>query len=105
MRVVGGLDLAKLAALIRRCDLYLGNDSGVTHLASALGVATVALFGPTDPVKYGPFDSRDRIVRLGLVCSPCERALCPYDHECVRWLPAREVLAAVRSRLGQEPTA
>ena len=101
----GRTTLRQLAVLFQRVRLVVTNDSACLHLATAAGTPVVALFGPTDPVKYGPFDSRDRIVRLGLVCSPCERALCPYDHECLRWLPAREVLAAVRSRLGQEPTA
>lgn len=65
------LDLARLAALISRCDLYLGNDSGVTHMAAALGVETVALYGPTDPVQWAPRGQRVRVITRNIECSPC----------------------------------
>jgi ADP-heptose:LPS heptosyltransferase len=48
------LDLPLLAAILSQCNLFIGNDSGITHLAAALGVPTVALFGPTDPYFWGP---------------------------------------------------
>jgi ADP-heptose:LPS heptosyltransferase len=48
------LELPLLAAIIRQCDMYVGNDSGITHIAASLGVATLALFGPTDPKVWGP---------------------------------------------------
>jgi ADP-heptose:LPS heptosyltransferase len=56
------LDLAGLGALCRRAALYLGNDSGTTHLAEACGAPTVAIFGPTDPAMYGPFDGTGEAV-------------------------------------------
>jgi len=52
--LVNGLSLSQVVALLSRCDVYLGNDSGITHLAAALGIETVAIFGPTDPVQWGP---------------------------------------------------
>lgn len=70
-RVVRGLSLAQLAALISRCDLYLGNDSGVTHLAAALGVSTVALFGPTDPVEWAPRGKRVTVITQNVECFLC----------------------------------
>jgi ADP-heptose:LPS heptosyltransferase len=69
--VVRGLELAKMAALLIRCDLYLGNDSGVTHLAAALGVETVAIFGPTDPWQWAPRGKRVRVFTRNVECSPC----------------------------------
>ncbi len=69
--VVRGLELAKMAALLTRCDLYLGNDSGVTHLAAALGVETVAIFGPTDPWQWAPRGKRVRVITQNVECSPC----------------------------------
>jgi len=54
--------LAEAADLLRQTRLYIGNDSGMTHLASVLGVATVAVFGPTDPLRWGPIGPRTRIV-------------------------------------------
>jgi ADP-heptose:LPS heptosyltransferase len=61
--IAGNLSLVQLAAVLRRCTAYLGNDSGITHLASSLGLATVALFGPTDPEVWGPKGSFVRIMR------------------------------------------
>jgi ADP-heptose:LPS heptosyltransferase len=52
------LTLAQVAALLRRSALYLGNDSGITHLAAAIGAPTVALFGPSDPQKWRPRGKR-----------------------------------------------
>jgi ADP-heptose:LPS heptosyltransferase len=57
------LDLPLVAALLRRCAAYVGNDSGVTHLAAALGVPTLAIFGPTDPGRWAPLGPRVRVLR------------------------------------------
>ena len=70
-RIVRGVELGKVAALISRCDLYLGNDSGVSHLASALGVETVALFGPTDPLQWALRGKRHTVITQNVECSPC----------------------------------
>ena len=96
MDLTGRTTLRELAAIFQRMQLVLTNDSACLHLAVATRVPVVAVFGPTDPRKYGPTGPRDRVVRLDLVCAPCERALCPYGHECLQWLPARDVLLAVR---------
>ncbi|HEX9879497.1 MAG TPA: glycosyltransferase family 9 protein [Candidatus Binatia bacterium] len=69
--VVHGLSLGRLAALLAGCDLYLGNDSGTSHLAAAVGVPTVVLFGPTDPVQWRPRGKRVWILGVDLACSPC----------------------------------
>ena len=103
MRVVGGLDLAKLAALIRRCDLYLGNDSGVTHLASALGVETVALFGPTDPLQWAPYGNRTTVITQNVECSPCSTQVmknCPH-RKCLTTLSAAHVIGRVEKFLAK----
>lgn len=103
MRVVGGLDLAKLAALIRRCDLYLGNDSGVTHLASALGVETVALFGPTDPLEWAPYGNRTTVITQNIECSPCSTQVmknCP-RRKCLTTLSAAHVIDRVEEFLAK----
>lgn len=61
--VVSDLPVRDLAALLSLCATYLGNDSGVTHLAAAVGTPTVALFGPTDPAVWGPRGERVTILR------------------------------------------
>lgn len=58
-----GLDLVELAGALANCAAFLGNDSGITHIAAALGLPTVALFGPTDPAVWGPRGRRVRILR------------------------------------------
>ena len=63
----------RLAAILSRCLLYVGNDSGVTHAAAAAGVPVVAIFGPSNHRAWAPYDPdgrRTRIVRLDLPCSP-----------------------------------
>jgi ADP-heptose:LPS heptosyltransferase len=61
--IVRNLDLARVAALIQRSDIYLGNDSGITHLSAALGVPTIALFGSTDARKWRPRGKRVTVVQ------------------------------------------
>lgn len=69
--VVRHLGIGQVAALLAQCDLYLGNDSGITHLAAAIGVRTVALFGPTDPVQWRPRGKSVTVITEGVECSPC----------------------------------
>ena len=70
--VASGLDLGQLAALLARGDLYIGNDSGVSHLAAALGCRTVALFGPSDDRQWAPRGPRVTTLRRMLDDSPCD---------------------------------
>jgi hypothetical protein len=61
-RFLAGLSLREVAQQLRRCRAYIGNDSGITHLAAYLGCPTIALFGPTDPRIWGPLGRRSRII-------------------------------------------
>jgi heptosyltransferase-3 len=61
-----------IASLLKSSVLYVGNDSGITHLASVLGVPTIALFGPTDHRLWQPAGEKTRVVRSGFPCSPCD---------------------------------
>jgi ADP-heptose:LPS heptosyltransferase len=75
--------LALLAAILSRCRLYVGNDSGVSHLAAAVGVPTVAIFGPTDPEVWAPRGPAVRIVREAAPCAPCAPSQRQAWQECV----------------------
>jgi ADP-heptose:LPS heptosyltransferase len=55
LKVFGEPDLLAVAASLKCCDAFIGNDSGLSHLASAIGLPTLALFGPSDPIRYAPF--------------------------------------------------
>lgn len=73
----GDVDLLTLAATIARLDLFLTGDTGPMHLAAAVGTPIVAIFGPSDPARYAPRGPHDRIVRVDLPCSPCNRIRLP----------------------------
>ncbi len=76
-RVKGGfvlldrMPLPYLAAVIKRCNLFIGNDSGITHVAAAAGTRTLAIFGPTDPNMWGPRGKQVKILFRETPCSPC----------------------------------
>ncbi len=90
----GGTHLQELFRLLTQVNLVVTNDNACLHAAEMVGTPAVAIFGPTDEKKYGPRSPRSVVVRRHLVCAPCERALCPYDHECLKGLEAEEVFEA-----------
>ena len=92
--LTGQTTIRQTAALLARAQMLITNDSACLHAAEAMGTPTVAIFGPTDEKKYGPRNPRSIVVRRQLVCAPCERALCPYHHECLQQLAVGEVYAA-----------
>ncbi len=104
-----GTDLRELADLIGRLDVLVATDSGPRHLAAAMGVPTVTLFGPTDPGGWNPEHPLHVGVRTGEDCSPCDFTVCPLpDHPCMTKLGAEMVAEAVRpvldvSRPGTAP--
>jgi len=67
----GKTSIPVLAALLRRCRLFVGNDSGVMHLASAVGTPVVAIFGPSNPLAWGPWGLSHEVIQIDLECSPC----------------------------------
>ena len=94
---------AELAALIQRAEVCVTNDSGAMHLAASLGTPMVSVFGPTNPVRVGPYHRPASVVRLDLPCSPCNyRRLsqCPFDHACMKQLTSAMVVERVREILG-----
>ena len=92
--LTAAISLRTLCAVIRKAGLCVGIDSGITHLASALDVPLVVLFGPTDPFYVGPHSARSLVVREdSLPCVPCLLKRCAHL-ECMRKLSADKVLAA-----------
>jgi lipopolysaccharide heptosyltransferase III len=94
----------ELGALLKRCSLWIGNDSGPKHLAVALGVPTVTIFGPTNPRTWHPAEGPHAVVEVeGLECLHCNANVCPLPGErhmrCMRDLPAERVIAAARALL------
>jgi len=81
------------------CALMLTNDSGAMHIASALGVPTVAVFGATNHVTTGPTGPSARVVRVPAECAPCQLRHCPIDHRCMTGVTSPMVVAAARELL------
>ncbi len=100
--VVGAdLDLAGLAGILVRLDLLVTNDSGPMHLAAALGVPCVALFGPTDPERTRPAGDGHEVLYTDRWCSPCFRRRCPLlHHRCLKDIGVERVAAGVERAFG-----
>lgn len=94
LTAVGLTTLCQLAALMKAAQLVITNDSASLHAASAVNAPTIALFGPTDGDQYGPTAQHSRLIRRRLFCAPCEKALCRFSHECMRFISADEVYEA-----------
>jgi heptosyltransferase-2 len=89
--LAGQTTLREFIDMASACRIFLTNDSGAMHIASALGVPSVTVFGSTDDVTTGPTGPLARIVREPVECSPCLRRECPIDHRCMTRIPARRV--------------
>jgi len=100
LNLCGQTSLGVAAALIERCQAFVTNDSGLMHIAAALGVPTVAVFGSTDPVATGPRGLRARIVRHDYDCAPCLKSDCPGQHGCMLSIYPEEVWRAVEELAG-----
>jgi heptosyltransferase-2 len=87
--LAGQTTLREFIDLTAACRLFLTNDSGAMHVASALGVPTVAVFGATDDTTTGPTGPLARVVREHAECSPCLLRECPIDHRCMTAVTAK----------------
>ncbi|HEY3196781.1 MAG TPA: lipopolysaccharide heptosyltransferase II [Nitrospirales bacterium] len=95
----GHTTVRQLMALVKQCRLFLTNDAGPMHIAAALGVRVVAVFGPTDPRTTAPFGSGHELVRHPVDCSPCLLRECPIDHRCMRGIQTEQVYSAAVRQL------
>jgi lipopolysaccharide heptosyltransferase I len=100
--LVGKTNLRELTALLENADVVIANDSGPMHIAAALGRPLVALFGPTNPVRTGPYARGDAVLRLDIPCSPCYSRQCSHQ-SCLRWLGVAAVLDAAAGQLRAAP--
>ena len=103
----GGLNLPATAALLARLDLLITGDTGPMHLAAAVGTPIVALFGPSDPRRYGPLAAQQRVVRVQLYCSPCGQVRLPPERcrghvpDCMDGITVDAVVQAARELLAE----
>ena len=93
----GQTTVRELMALVKRCQLFLTNDTGPMHVAAAFNVPLVAIFGPTDWQTTSPFGVDAQLVRQPVSCAPCLLRECPIDHRCMTGVTVEQVHgAAVR---------
>ena len=99
----GRTNITQLAALMRHCAAFVTGDSAPIHLAAAVGVPLVALFGPTDPKRHVPSFEDNIIIKKNLRCSPCYRPRCILNYRCMRKITVDEVVEAVEKLLKTKP--
>jgi len=101
LNLCGATSLTEMIEWLRLGDLLVTNDTGPMHAAAALGRPVVALFGPTEPRRTGPYGQLENVLRLDLPCSPCLKSTCYFEkpEECLRALPPALVFERVQKLL------
>jgi len=105
INLAGKTDLKEAAHLISQCRLMLSNDSGLMHIAGALNIPTIALFGSTNPVTTSPVGSKSVVIRREVPCSPCLKETCPTDFRCMELISAEDVWQVAQKLLRKMPSA
>ena len=96
----GGTTLGQLCAILQKADLFIGNDSGPMHIASACGTKVIGLFGPTSPQLFGPYGDNCAALRMESDCPPCMQEECKTpDYRCVDSISVDNVMEIVRQML------
>ena len=96
--LTGRTNLRQLVALLEGAAVVIANDSGPMHIAAALGRPLVTPYGPTSPIRTGPYGRMDTVIRLDIPCSPCYSRHCSHQ-SCLRWLMPEAVLGEVGTQL------
>lgn len=98
VNLAGLTSLRELACLIKLCDVLLTNDSGPMHMGAALGTSIVALFGSTNEIVTGPYQT-GKIIHKHVACSPCYQRVCPIDFRCMKRIESDEVVHEIKAIL------
>ena len=105
VNLVGRTTLRELVALIELAEGVICHDSGPMHIAAALNKPTVAIFGPTNPARTGPYSDAATVVTYPIDCAPCYRRVCPFGHQdCMRRLDVETVFARVGDLVAADRT-
>ncbi len=97
--LAGKTSVREVMALVSRCRLFITNDSGPMHVASAFEVPLVAVFGPTNPAATSPAGRYDSVIQKKAACAPCTHRECPIDHRCMEEISVEAVLAEAEKQL------
>ncbi len=104
INLAGKTTIRELIALIKECDVFLTNDSGPMHIAAALKVPLLALFGSTSDVKTGPYKN-GKVIHKRVECSPCYKRVCPIDFRCMKRIEVDEVYRELRTLIDKNSRA
>lgn len=99
--LAGMTTLGQLMGIIKECRLFITNDSGPMHLAAALGVPQLAIFGSTSEIATGPLSAAAQVIKYQVDCNPCFKRECPTDFRCMLGISVQEVVAAARARMSR----
>jgi lipopolysaccharide heptosyltransferase II len=101
LNLCGQTSLLEMVEWLRLCDLMITNDTGPMHVAAALGKPLVAIFGPTEPRRTGPYGHLEHVLRLDLPCSPCLKSHCTFEkpEECLKAISPEMVFERARMKL------
>lgn len=97
--LAGKTNLRMVVSLIALCRLFVSNDSGLMHVAGALNIPTIAVFGSTNPITTAPLGEKSVIIYKGVECSPCLKETCPTDFRCMEMIETEEVVSTARALL------
>jgi ADP-heptose:LPS heptosyltransferase len=93
----GTKSLTQLGEVLRRCNLYVGGDTGPMHVASSVRIPVIAIFGPTDPIENEPFGEHKK-VRREVGCNPCRKRSCR-ELTCLKAITVDDVFKATKETL------
>lgn len=96
--LAGGLPLRETIAAISLCRTFIGNDSGLMHVASSLRIPMLAIFGPTSPWQTAPLSQHAKVIHHPVECAPCKYRDCPIDHKCMKAVTVAEVYEEVKNK-------
>jgi len=100
VNLTGRTSILQLAALLKKASCVVTNDSAVLHIAGYMNAPTVAIFGPTNELKYGPWSEIKAAVKKDIFCRPCEKAQCRFGTiKCMQLVKVEDVLKAVKGIL------
>ncbi len=96
-------NLLQMAALISKCNIVIANDSGPMHIAAALEVPTLGIFGPTNPRGHSPYSlNSDYVIKENLICIICNKLICPFKHECMTELDVNIIVSKIKVLLNEK---
>jgi heptosyltransferase-2 len=104
VNLAGRTTIREMAAVLKSCRYFLGNDSGPMHVAVAAGVSVVGLFGPGDYVRFRPWGPGHAVVHLGLTCNPCSENCLFSEARCIRGISVDQAKSALKNLLGPGPS-